>query len=88
MPVLQGSGADSTDPGQPQPLQEKYNLTFIRVDLTAPDKVADQFLRALGSRSIPLAAIFKPGEDSSSPTVIRDLYTTGQMDEALSQTLK
>ncbi|MFW5498078.1 MULTISPECIES: protein-disulfide reductase DsbD family protein [unclassified Maridesulfovibrio] len=68
--------------------QEKYNLTFIRVDLTAPDKVADQFLRALDSRSIPLAAIFKPGEDSASPTVIRDLYTTGQMDEALSQTLK
>ncbi|WP_320176181.1 cytochrome c biogenesis protein CcdA [Maridesulfovibrio sp.] len=68
--------------------QEQYNLTFIKVDLTAPDKVADKFLRALGSRSIPLAAIFKPGEDSSSPTVIRDLYTTGQMNEALSQTLK
>ncbi|TIH13505.1 cytochrome C biogenesis protein [Marinifilum sp. JC120] len=68
--------------------QEKYNLTFIKVDITAPDKVADKFLRALGSRSIPLAAIFKPGEDSSSPTVIRDLYTTGQMDEALAQTLK
>ncbi|WP_239057295.1 cytochrome c biogenesis protein CcdA [Desulfovibrio sp. JC010] len=68
--------------------QEKYNLTFIKVDLTAPDKVADEFLRALGSRSIPLAAIFKPGKDSTSPTVIRDLYTTGQMDEALSQTLK
>ena len=68
--------------------QEKYGLTFIKVDLTAPDKVADEFLRALGSRSIPLAAIFKPGEDAPSPTVIRDLYTTGQMDEALSQTLE
>lgn len=68
--------------------RENYNLTFIKVDITAPDKVADKFLRALGSRSIPLAAIFKPGTNSSSPTVIRDLYTTGQMDEALSQTLK
>ncbi|HAS90659.1 MAG TPA: cytochrome C biogenesis protein [Desulfovibrio sp.] len=68
--------------------QAKYNLTFIKVDLTAPDKVADKFLRALGSRSIPLAAIFKPGEAPTSPTVIRDLYTTGQMDEALSQALK
>ncbi len=68
--------------------RDKYGLTFIKVDLTAPDKVADKFLRALGSRSIPLAAIFKPGKDARSPTVIRDLYTTGQMNEALSQTLK
>jgi thiol:disulfide interchange protein DsbD len=68
--------------------QEKYGLTFIKVDLSAPDKVADEFLRALGSRSIPLAAIFKPGKTASSPTVVRDLYTTGQMDEALRQTLK
>lgn len=75
-------------PGNLNRWQKKYGLTFIKVDLTAPDKVADEFLRALGSRSIPLAAIFKPGEDASSPTVIRDLYTSGQMDEALSQTLK
>ncbi len=68
--------------------QEKYGLTFIKVDLTSPDKDADNFLRALGSRSIPLAAIFRPGEEAGSPTVIRDLYTTGQMDEALEQTLK
>ncbi|WP_432736913.1 cytochrome c biogenesis protein CcdA [Maridesulfovibrio sp. FT414] len=68
--------------------QEKYGLTFIRVDLTSPDKNADDFLRALGSRSIPLAAIFSTGENANSPTVIRDLYTTGQMDEALSQTIK
>ncbi|SDL10091.1 thiol:disulfide interchange protein DsbD [Maridesulfovibrio ferrireducens] len=67
--------------------QEKYNLRYIKVDLTAPDKTADDFLRAMGSRSIPLAAIFRKGDNSTSPTVIRDLYTTGQMEEALSQTL-
>ncbi|CCO24898.1 protein-disulfide reductase DsbD family protein [Maridesulfovibrio hydrothermalis] len=68
--------------------QEKYGLVYIKVDLTSPDKSADAFLRALGSSSIPLAAIFNTGEDSKSPTVIRDLYTTGQMDDALEQTLK
>ena len=68
--------------------QKKYNLTFIKVDLTAPNKNADQFLRSLGSRSIPLAAVFSVGNSSKSPTVIRDLYTTGQMDDALKQTLK
>ncbi|WP_031479219.1 protein-disulfide reductase DsbD family protein [Maridesulfovibrio frigidus] len=67
--------------------QEKYDLRLIKVDLTSPDKTADEFLRALGSRSIPLAAIFSKGENSHSPTVIRDLYTTGQLEEALQQTL-
>lgn len=68
--------------------QEKYGMTFIKVDLSSPDKSADKFLRALGSSSIPLAAIFTVGDSSKSPTVIRDLYTTGQMDDALEQTLK
>ncbi|WP_320170291.1 cytochrome c biogenesis protein CcdA [Maridesulfovibrio sp.] len=68
--------------------QEEYGLTFIKVDLTLPDKRADAFLRALGSRSIPLAAIFGTGNSTYSPTVIRDLYTSGQMDDALRQTLK
>ena len=67
--------------------QEKYNLSYIKVDLTAPDKTADAFLRAMDSRSIPLAAIFKKGTNSTAPTVIRDLYTTGQMNAALKETL-
>ncbi|OEU71364.1 MAG: cytochrome C biogenesis protein [Desulfovibrio sp. S3730MH75] len=67
--------------------QEKYDLRLIKVDLTSPDKTADEFLRALDSRSIPLAAIFSKGENSHSPTVIRDLYTTDQLEEALQQAL-
>lgn len=67
--------------------QKKYNLSYIKVDLTAPDKTADAFLLAMGSRSIPLAAIFKKGSNSTSPTVIRDLYTTGQLEEAFRETL-
>lgn len=68
--------------------QEKYGLTFIKVDITSPNKTADDFLRSLGSRSIPLAAIFKPGDGAGTPTVIRDLYTTGQMNDALEQTFR
>lgn len=63
--------------------KKKYDLTFIKVDLTSPDKEADDFLRALGSRSIPLAAVFSRGGKSLSPLVLRDLYTTGQLEEAL-----
>lgn len=68
--------------------KNKYGLVFIKVDMTSADETADKFLRALGSRSIPLAAIFNTGKSSKLPTVIRDLYTTGQMDDALEQTLK
>lgn len=63
--------------------KKEYNLTYIKVDLTSPDKEADEFLRAMGSRSIPLAAIFTTGKDKNSPLVLRDLYTTGQLAEAL-----
>lgn len=63
--------------------KKKYKLTFIKVDLTSPDKEADDFLRALDSRSIPLAAVFDLGKKKNSPLVLRDLYTTGQLEEAL-----
>jgi thiol:disulfide interchange protein DsbD len=63
--------------------KEEYGITFIKVDLTSPDKEADDFLRAMGSRSIPLAAVFNTGDQKKSPLVLRDLYTTGQLAEAL-----
>ena len=41
-------------------------------------------LRALDSVSIPATAIFPKGLLSNSPLVLRDLYTSGQLDQALS----
>lgn len=65
-------------------LQERYGLRFIKVDLTRPDPQAQALLRALGSVSIPVTAIFPRGLLSNSPLVLRDLYTSGQLDKALS----
>ncbi|WP_300747071.1 cytochrome c biogenesis protein CcdA [uncultured Bilophila sp.] len=65
-------------------LQERYGLRLIKVDLTRPDPEAQALLRALDSVSIPVTAIFPKGLLSNSPLVLRDLYTSGQLDQALS----
>jgi thiol:disulfide interchange protein DsbD len=64
-------------------LKDRHGLTLVRVDLTESDPAALALLKSLGSRSIPLAAIFEPGERSREPLVIRDLFTAGQLEEAL-----
>lgn len=66
-----------------------YNVRFVRVDLTrnetVNDAAAQALLRALGSQSIPLVALFPTGEEHASPLVLRDIFTPAQMDEALKQ---
>ena len=61
----------------------RYGLRFIKVDLTQDDPDAMALLRALGSQSIPVVAIFPRGEDKSRPMVLRDLFSAGQMDGVL-----
>lgn len=65
-------------------ITERYGLRLIKVDLTRPDPEAQALLRAIGSVSIPVTAIFPKGLLSNSPIVLRDLYTTGQLEDALS----
>ena len=54
------------------------------MDLTRPDPEAQALLRAIGSVSIPVTAIFPKGLLADSPVVLRDLYTANQLDQALS----
>ncbi len=65
-------------------IMERYGLRLIKVDLTRPDPEAQALLRAIGSVSIPVTAIFPKGLLSNSPIVLRDLYTAGQLEDALS----
>ncbi|WP_308770793.1 cytochrome c biogenesis protein CcdA [uncultured Bilophila sp.] len=65
-------------------ITERYGLRLIKVDLTRPDPEAQALLRAIGSVSIPVTAIFPKGLLSNSPIVLRDLYTAGQLEDALS----
>lgn len=64
-------------------LQKRYGFKAVRVDLTRESPEAMALLRALGSASIPVAAVFPKGTDSGRPVVLRDLFTSGQLEEAL-----
>lgn len=70
-------------PKQPARHHGTLRLRLIKVDLTRPDPEAQALLRAIGSVSIPVTAIFPKGLLSNSPIVLRDLYTASQLEDAL-----
>lgn len=63
--------------------KEKYDITFIRVDLTENNPDGEKLLHALGSRSIPAAALFRVGSEGQSPVVLRDIFTVSQLENLL-----
>jgi thiol:disulfide interchange protein DsbD len=63
--------------------KQTYNIAFIKVDLTERNVEGEALLQALGSKSIPAAALFTPGKGSASPLVLRDLYTRSQLENIL-----
>lgn len=68
-------------------LRARYGLLLVKVDMTRPDAQAEALLRALGSVSIPVAAIFPAGDNALKPVVLRDLYTGKQLEEAVIQAI-
>ncbi|BCS87383.1 protein-disulfide reductase DsbD family protein [Pseudodesulfovibrio sediminis] len=63
--------------------KNEYSIPFIKVDMTERDPDAEALLMALGSRSIPTAAIFMKGDKAGSPLVLRDLFTQEQLEKIL-----
>lgn len=63
-------------------LQQKYNLEFVRVDLTDANAYGIKLLGLLGSRSIPLTALFPAGEGASRPLVLRDVFSATSLEHA------
>lgn len=70
------------------PLQDKYGLRLIKVDLTHDNPAGMDLLRSLDSQSIPLVAIFERGDTAHQPLILRDLFTLGQLEQALEQALQ
>lgn len=69
--------------------QERYpELEWIKVDLTAPNAFATRLCEALGSKSIPLTAIFPADEKNRQPLVIRDLYGKKTLDLSLAKAME
>jgi len=62
--------------------KEEYTIKFIKVDMTERDPEAEALLKALGSRSIPTAAIFTKS-NPLSPVVLRDLFTVDQLENIM-----
>lgn len=65
--------------------QKKYGFELIRVDLTRSNPLAEKLLAQLGSKSIPLTALFPAGARARYPLVLRDIYSEGELNRALSQ---
>ncbi len=65
--------------------QQKYDLQYIKVDITRNHPAGEALLQALGSKSIPLTALFPVGEGANSPVVLRDIYTEQSLEGALRQ---
>lgn len=65
--------------------QARYDMALIRVDLTRPDAYAVRLLEMLGSKSIPLTALFPAGDMAGQPLVLRDLYSAEALARALEQ---
>jgi thiol:disulfide interchange protein DsbD len=66
---------------------ERHGATLLRVDLTRHDPALMALLESLGSKSIPILAIFSK-DRPDSPLVLRDLFTSGQLEEALNAELR
>ncbi|HNV47503.1 MAG TPA: cytochrome c biogenesis protein CcdA [Spirochaetota bacterium] len=52
-------------------------------DITVKNPEAEALLAALGSRSIPFLAVFPPGPAFAEPVCLRDMYSKGDVLEAL-----
>lgn len=65
--------------------QEEHGLVYVRVDLTEQNPEGMALLRALGSQSIPVVAVFPEGPDADRPLVLRDLFTSSSLDKALDE---
>ena len=67
-------------------LKKRYGVTFIRVDLTDANAYGLKLLNLLGSRSIPVTALFAQGGSASQPMVLRDVFSTSGLKEAARKT--
>ena len=66
-----------------QEFLSKDNIEFMTADITKRNMEAEILMNKLGSRSIPLLAIFPTGEGFNSPICLRDIYSSRDVIDAL-----
>ena len=70
-------------PGNLATWARDYDLHYVQVDLTGDNPEGQRLLAALGAQSIPTVALFPAGDGANTPLVLRDLFTSSAMDQAL-----
>ena len=66
-------------------LQARHGMELVRVDITNANAYAVRLLEALGSKSIPLTALFPAGNEANQPLVLRDVYSAHTLEQALNE---
>ncbi len=59
-----------------QKLFARDDIEFMVADLTGKNPQAEALMTRLGSKSIPLLAVFPPGAGFSAPLCLRDIYSS------------
>ncbi|WP_169727805.1 protein-disulfide reductase DsbD family protein [Desulfovibrio inopinatus] len=67
---------------------DRFDATFIKVDLTRNDEHTMKLLNSLGSQSIPLVALFPRETNCQTPMVLRDMFTSGQITSLMETTFQ
>ncbi len=67
-------------------LNSRYRVRSFRVDLTRESPETAALLKALSGHSIPFVALFPAGSRAHSPTILRDIFTPSQLEQAAQQT--
>lgn len=68
-------------------MKNRFGLALMKADLTQSNPDAERLMEALGSKSIPLLAVF-PKDAPNEPLVLRDLISPAQLEEALKSTAR
>ncbi|MCL1834054.1 MAG: thioredoxin family protein, partial [Leptospirales bacterium] len=66
-----------------QEFLSKDNIELMTADITKRNMEAEILMNKLGSRSIPLLAIFPTGQGFNSPICLRDIYSSRDVIDAL-----
>lgn len=68
-----------------QKIFSRDDVEFMVADITQKNLPAESLMNRLGSKSIPLLAVFPPGEGFIAPLCLRDIYSSEDVSSAVNK---